>query len=78
MTAASFTPEQIKDDAQNRVGRTGVQNATAQAVVVIGVWAAGLLGWSGHLPEAVRGSFVLLLTVGASALMNRHRLRGRA
>lgn len=75
-----FTPEQVRDDGQNRVAKTGGQNGVALAAVTIGTYAAWKFGWlrsMEDLPVIVHDAIVMLLTVGASALSNLKRLRAK-
>jgi hypothetical protein len=77
-TPPVFTPAQIAEDGRNRVGRTGGQNAVAAAVVLIVVEGLKGLGWlHGGISVELGLAYALVLTVGASALMNLGRLRGR-
>lgn len=71
-----FTPEQIKQDGQNRVASTAGQAGTAGFVVVFGLWFARQLGWHGEMPPDVVIALTGLLTTAASVLKNRRKLRG--
>lgn len=73
-----FTAEQIKQDGQNRVARTGVQSGVAGAAIVVGLWIAHQAGWRGDMPAEVVAASTFLLTTAGSWASNRSRLNGKA
>lgn len=76
--ADTITPELIREDGANRIKGTGAQNGVALAVVTVGTYAAwklGLLETMEDLPIVVHDAIVLLLTVSASYITNRPRLK---
>lgn len=75
--APLFTPQQVKEDAQNKVVRTYGQSGIASAVVIVGLWVAHQFGWNGEMPTEVSAGFITLLTGAAAALTNLRKLRGK-
>lgn len=73
---ATFTPEVIREDGQNRIARTTAQGGAGAAVVIVGEWLAHEIGWDGELPTAVASAIVVLLGTIAAWWTNRGRLRG--
>lgn len=73
-----FTPEQIRQDGQNRIARTGVQSGVAGALIVVGLWVAHQVGWHGEMPAEVVASSGFLLTTLGSWWTNRAKLRGES
>lgn len=74
--APLFTPEQVKDDARNRIAKTGGQVGGATALVGAAQWIAQQAGWHGSLDGVTFGYFVTLVTIVASVVTNRTKLRG--
>lgn len=73
-----FTTEQIKQDATNRVAKTGGQVGGAAAVVGLGQALCQARGWlHGELSPIVFGYFVTVATIAAAALTNIGRFRGK-
>lgn len=72
----TFTPEQVREDGQNRVAKTAGQVGVAAAIVTVGEWLAHQVGWGGELPIVVATSMTTILTAAAAWWTNRGRLRG--
>lgn len=72
-----FTPEQVKEDAKNKVARTYGQSGLASAAVLVGLWVSHQFGWHGEMPSEVQLALGTLLTGGAAALMNLGKLRAK-
>lgn len=73
-----FTSEQLKQDGQSRVGKTGMQVSGATAIVGLGAAFCRWRGWlHGDLDTLAFGYWITLMTIAASAAQNWSRLRGR-
>lgn len=77
MTEPLFSADQISQDAQNRVSRSGVQNGIGGAIIVVGLWVAKFAGWTGTMPPEVVVASGFLLTTGGAYLMNRSRIKAK-
>lgn len=71
----ALTPELIREDAVNRIGRTLGQTGAAASGLTLVLWIVGQAGWKGEMPATVREACVVLIATGVSAWMNRHRLK---
>lgn len=73
-----FTPEQIKQDATNRVAKTGGQVGGATALVGLGQALCQSRGWlHGELDAIVFGYWVTIVTLILAGATNIGRFRGK-
>lgn len=74
----AFTPEQIRQDGQNRIARTAGQTGVAGAFVFLASAFFRWRGWlHGELDSTATGAWVIVLSAFAAAGTNIGRLRGR-
>lgn len=74
-----FTSEQIKQDATNRVAKTGGQVGGATALVGLGQALCQSRGWlHGELSPIVFGYWTTLITIVLAGATNIGRFRGKA
>jgi predicted MFS family arabinose efflux permease len=75
--APLFTPEQVREDAQNKVVRTTGQSGAAVAAIGVGTWVAHQFGWHGELDAATALNMSIVLTAAAAAVTNLRKLRAK-
>lgn len=73
-----FTPEQVKEDGQNRLARTVGQVTVPGAVVTVLDYVLQRLTDQPPLPPSVVSALVVILTAVAAWFTLRGRLRGEA